>query len=293
GRADTSGGPHPPDGALRELTNEHYRLTCEASGRVASIIDLADGSELLDARAPWGFGEAIHERISSHEDRAAVWERGYLQIPYGKRRTDAPFARVGALAEAELVGVARGPVFASLTWRSRLPFVRHLETEIRLWRGLRRIDVTIRLNKQPCEAYEGLYVAFPFALAAPPRAFVHSCGATFEAEVEQLPGTCRDYYAVEHFAALQDDERWAVVCPVQAPLVQLGEITFGRWADHLRMSRAAIYSWLANNFWYTNFPGYQLGELSFSFAITTGNGGLDLAAAEAFAEAVRVGVTVK
>ena len=98
---------------------------------------------------------------------------------------------------------------------------------------------------------------------------------------------------VEHFAALQGADRWALVTPVEAPLVQLGEITFGRWADHLRMSRSAIYSWLTNNFWYTNFPGYQLGELSFRFAITTGTGRLDTAAATRFGEAVRVGPVVR
>jgi len=275
------------------LQNEHYRLAFEANGRVASVIDLATGEEQLDTRAPWGFAETIHEHIAGREDRAAVWERGYTQIPYGKRRTDAPFVREGALAGAELVGVQSGPVFASLTWRSSLPFVRHLETEIRLYRGLRRIDVIVRLDKQPCERYEGLYVAFPFAIEAPPRALLHSCGAVFEAEAEQLPGTCRDYYAVEHFAALQGADRWALVTPVEAPLVQLGEITFGRWADHLRMSRSAVYSWLTNNFWYTNFPGYQLGELSFSFVVTTGAGQLDTAAAARFGEAVRVGPVVR
>jgi len=274
------------------LENEHYRLRFEAGGRVASIMDLGTGEELLDGRAPWGFAETIHERIAGREDRSAVWERGYTEIPYGKRRTDAPFVREGALGEAELVQVQSGPVFASVTWCSRLPFVRRLETEIRLWRGLRRIDVTVRLDKQPCEAYDSLYVAFPFALEAP-RAFLHSCDAVFEAEAEQLPGTCRDYYAVQHFAALQGKDRWALLCPVEAPLVQLGEITFGRWADHLRITRGCMYSWLANNFWYTNFPGYQHGHLTFRFAITTGTGGLDLAEAAAFAEAVRVGLVVR
>lgn len=274
------------------LGNEHYRLVFERSGRLVSWVDLKTGAELLDARAPWGFAETIHERITSAEDRAAVWERGYLTIPYGKRRTDAPFARTGALASAELVGVETGPVFVSLTWRSRLPFVRALETEVRLWRGLRRLDVTVRLDKQPCEAYDALYVAFPFAMDPPLRAFVHSCDGVFEAEAEQLPGSCRDYYAVEHFAALQAEDWWAQVTPLEAPLVQIGEITFGHWADHLRVSRGAIYSWLTNNFWYTNFPGYQLGHLSFHFAITTGTGLLNPEAATAFGHAARVGLTV-
>ncbi len=283
-------GPAPTVEGLT-LRNEFYELAFSPCGRVLGITDLETGEELLDARAPWGFGETIHEHISGRQDREAVWERGYSAIPYGKRRTDAPFCREGALAQAQPAGTQAGPVFASMTWRSSLPFVRRVETEFRLWRGLKRIEVEVRLDKQPCEAYDSLYVAFPFQLDAP-RAVVQSCGAVFEAEREQLPGSCRDFYAVEHFAALEGEQGWAALCPVEAPLVLFGDFTFGRWADHLTLDRACFYSWLANNFWYTNFPGYQLGHLRFRFTLTTGRGPLDRAAAEHLGRQTRIGVVV-
>ncbi|MBU0609346.1 MAG: hypothetical protein KKI08_15780, partial [Armatimonadetes bacterium] len=144
---------------------------------------------------------------------------------------------------------------------------------------------------QAYENYEGVYVAFPFKLEGA-RALVHSCDAVFEAETQQLPGTCRDYYAVQDFAAMVNDEGWAAVCPVEAPLMQLGAITFGRWADHLRLDRACLYSWLTNNFWYTNFPGYQLGELTFRFAVAVGTGEFDHTHVQRLAEATRVGLSV-
>ena len=72
--------------------------------------------------------------------------------------------------------------------------------------------------------------------------------------------------------------------------MQLGEITFGKWADHLKLNRACIYSWLTNNFWYKNFPAYQLGHLRFRFALTTGAGEFDPEAAQALARGVRLGV---
>jgi hypothetical protein len=284
------GGPSPSVEGLT-LRNEFYQVAFSECGRVIEIVDLETGGNLLDARAPWGFGEVIHEQITGPQDRDAVWERGYAEIPYGKRRTDAPFRREGSLERARLAATQAGPAFASVTWESSLPFVRRVETEFRLWRGLKRIEVEVRLDKQPCEAYESLYVAFPFRLEAP-RGFIHSCGALFEAEREQLPGSCRDYYAVEHFAAFEGDGAWAVLCPVEAPLVQLGDLTFGRWADHLRPGRACFYSWLTNNFWYTNFPGFQLGRLDFRFALTTGRGALDRVAAERLGRQTRVGLVV-
>jgi hypothetical protein len=101
----------------------------------------------------------------------------------------------------------------------------------------------------------------------------------------------RDYYAVQHFAAVSGDEGWAVMAPVEAPLAMLGQLSLGQWADHLQMTRGCVYGWLTNNFWYTNFPAHQQGELRFRFSLTAGVGDLDLQAATEFGETVRVGVS--
>lgn len=280
------------DGAAVDFEdNEFFELQFDASGRLFSLVDKSLDRQLLDSRAPWGFGEVIRETITSPEDRAAVWERGYTQIPYACRRSDANFQREGSLANSRLVRIETGPVFDGVLIESELPYLRRIEVEYRLFRELPWLEVEVRLDKQAYERYEGLYVAFPFALDNP-RALVHSCDAVFEAEAQQLPGTCRDYYGVQDYVAMVGDQGWGAVCPVQAPLMQLGAITFGRWADHLRLDRACLYSWLTNNFWYTNFPGYQLGELTFRFAIAAGAGEFDQEHVQRIAEATRVGLSV-
>ena len=71
--------------------------------------------------------------------------------------------------------------------------------------------------------------------------------------------------------------------------MQFGQLNFGKWSDGLQLTRGGLYSWLLNNFWYTNFAGYQLGDLTFRFAVTTGAGELDVAAAAEFGRQVRVG----
>jgi len=278
-------------GLLDFEDNEFFELQFDENGRLFSLVDKSRDVQMLDARAPWGFGEVIRETITSPEDRAAVWERGYTELPYAYRRSDANFAREGSLANSRVVRVESGPVFDALIVASELPYLRRIETELRLWRELPWLEVEVRLDKQAYENYEGVYVAFPFKLEGA-RALVHSCDAVFEAQTQQLPGTCRDYYAVQDYAAMVNDEGWAAVCPVEAPLMQLGAITFGRWADHLRLDRACLYSWLTNNFWYTNFPGYQLGELTFRFAVAVGGGEFDPEHVQRLADATRVGLSV-
>ncbi len=177
------------------LENEYYQVCFDGAGRVTGVLDRETGRRLLDARAPWGFAEVIHESIAGAQDREAVWERGIPLILYGKRHIDATFQCEGSLAAGQVVCRQCGPVFASFTRRASLPFAPVVDTEVRLWRGVKRIDVEVRVAKQPHEAYESLYVAVPFEMAAP-RALIHSGGALFEAEREQLPGTCRDFYAL-------------------------------------------------------------------------------------------------
>ena len=72
----------------------------------------------------------------------------------------------------------------------------------------------------------------------------------------------------------------------------LTRITTGLWLDQLALGRASIYSWLMNNFWYTNFPGYQLGNLRFRFSLTSGRGSFNAGRAERFGRSVRVGLAV-
>ncbi|MBI3922876.1 MAG: hypothetical protein HY318_15755 [Armatimonadetes bacterium] len=276
------------------LQNEFYRISFDTeTGLVKSILDLTAQRELLDSTAPYGFGDTIHETIEGSQDRNALWDRSYVELPRGLRHTDAPFMRKRAADDAELLCVQQGPVFASVTARSKLPDARYLETEVRLWRGLRRIDVEVRVEKQSQERYESLYVAFPFALPNP-SAYIHSGGAVFKAEEEQLPGSCRDFYAVEDFVAVEGADGWAILCPVDAPLVQLGQIiNTGQWLDHLVLKRGCIYSWPVNNFWYTNFPGCQQGILKFRYSMTTGTGKLDTHVAASFGRGVRMGLTVR
>ena len=276
------------------LANEFYLLRHDpVSGRVLSLTDRTRGRELLDTAAPWSFAEVIHEKIAGSRDRRAVWEpdanfrppRG----PNGHRHRDARFVRTGSLGRSKVLESTCGAVMASLTTVSRLPYAPRVETEIRLYRGVRQIDVIVRVDKSIQTKYESLYLALPFALSHP-RAFIHSCDAVFEAGVEQLPGSCCDYYAVQDYVALAGDEGWAVTVPHEAPLVQLGDITFGRWADSLNLCTGHLYGWLTNNFWYTNFPAYQFGPLEFCYSLTTGTGALDTAHAGEFAQSARYGV---
>jgi hypothetical protein len=74
--------------------------------------------------------------------------------------------------------------------------------------------------------------------------------------------------------------------------VQVGDIHTGKWQRRLQFARNHVYSWFMNNMWFTNFPAYQEGEVTFTWSLTVNPGPFAPVAAAAFAQAARTGVAV-
>ena len=82
-------------------------------------------------------------------------------------------------------------------------------------------------------------------------------GVPLEPEREQLPGSCRDWYGIQRWAEVGNDEVSVTVAPLDSPLMQVGGITTGRWAQELDTSSAMLVSWALHNHWDTNFKASQ------------------------------------
>ena len=99
-----------------------------------------------------------------------------------------------------------------------------------------------------------------------------SCGGVpFTPFADQLPGTCRDYFAIDdwiHYATPAGHWLWV---SRDAPLV-----TFGEPEARLRRSDAPrdthqIAAMVFENFWYTNFVGDSHGVMEFRFDLAWRN----------------------
>ena len=61
----------------------------------------------------------------------------------------------------------------------------------------------------------------------------------------------------------------AAVVPLDAPLVNFGDIVRGNWPTEFQPKSSTVFSWLMNNYWATNFPASQGGDFVFRYAITS------------------------
>ena len=94
---------------------------------------------------------------------------------------------------------------------------------------------------------------------------VSSGGLGFTPFTDQLPGTCRDYFAIDgwaHYATPQGHWLWVTR---DAPLITLdGPHPKSRLtAPPARTGR--VLAILYDNFWYTNFQGDSPGVMEFQF----------------------------
>ena len=59
--------------------------------------------------------------------------------------------------------------------------------------------------------------------------------------------------------------------PVDAPLVNLGDINRGTWPEEFRPKSATAFSWVMNNYWHTNYQRVQTGDYTFRYILTSGS----------------------
>jgi hypothetical protein len=115
---------------------------------------------------------------------------------------------------------------------------------------------------------ESAYIAFPFAIDAPEFAYGSQVGWIDPAK-DELPGGSREWYLATTWAAVHNSQVTAAVAPIDAPLVTFGDIVRGNWPAEFKPASSAVFSWLMNNYWGTNFPAWQGGGYAFRYEITS------------------------
>jgi len=171
---------------------------------------------------------------------------------------------------------------------SEAPGCNKLSREIRLIAGLDRVEIINVIDKKRAEvrgkkgdwkhagqeAKEGLH--FGFAFHVPNGVMrIDVPWAVVRPETDQLPGACKNWFTVQRWVDVSNDQYGVTWCPVDAPLVEVGDITANllgsqpnpkAWINKLESSQT-LYSWVMNNHWHTNYRAYQEGLTTFRYAI--------------------------
>jgi hypothetical protein len=144
---------------------------------------------------------------------------------------------------------------ASLGWVTR---------QLEIWRDEPRVRFELKFLRLSSELPEAIFASFPLPVegAAPKTS---NAGVSFLPYTDQIPGSCRDYFAVDgwvHYASSRGDWFWV---SRDAPLITFGETNVLAKRIDAPEHTNRVLAMLFNNFWYTNFVANSNGEMDYQF----------------------------
>jgi hypothetical protein len=175
---------------------------------------------------------------------------------------------------AHLVVREAGPLVASIVAESDAPGCEKLLRKVRVVEGLDRIDIINSVTKKRVREVEGVHFGFAFNVPDP-EVRMNSPGAVVRPENDQLPGACKNWFSIERWVDVSNQNYGVTWSTSDAPLIELGGLTakLPRQQPHPEaylksiQPAATLYSWVMNNHWHTNYRADQAGWATFQYAI--------------------------
>jgi alpha-mannosidase len=254
-------GDAAAEGSARAEGNKlgHARLRValnETTGAIANLRCRGIDAELVDAGAGLGLNE-------------------YVYVP-GTDPKDAK--RCGPV---KITVKEAGPLVASLLVECDAPGCRKLTREIRVIDGIDRVELINVVDKEKVRTKEGVHFAFPLSVAEGVMR-MDIPWAVARPEVDQLPGACKNWFTVQRWIDTSNDQYGVTWATSDAPLVEVGSITAETpWIKTLQPTQT-LYSYVMNNYWFTNYKADQEGPTSFRYSLRPHAGGYNAIEAARF-----------
>jgi hypothetical protein len=231
-----------------------------SSGSIAGVFDKQLGRELVDSASPYKFGQYLYVTGGDSYPENSLYRFGAELKP--------PSLTVHGASSGALLSAKKTSIGIVATMSSSAPNTPSIQTEILMPDSEKAILITYRLHKERVLTRESAYVAFPFSVANPKFTYGSQTGWVNPAK-DELAGGSREWYLPTTWASVYNPQLTAAIVPLDAPLVAFGDIVHGKWPAEFKPASSAIFSWLMNNYWGTNFPASQGGDFTFRYAITS------------------------
>jgi hypothetical protein len=235
--------------------NAAYCLQWDSTG-IRSFVSRESGCDLL-AEATSSPGAPVYQIFPDADRRDAAG------FGYQPRRKPEQRLAGGAVSGVEVV--EHGEVLTRLRVQYAIAGASVYQVYFTLYSGLPQIGITVEMTKDAVMDPEGMYSAFPFAVAGG-KWYLDKAGALMLPGRDQLPGTCCDYYSVNHGAVLAGDRCGVAFTSLDAPMVTIGGIKLWDYTTSIDPS-GVLYSWLCNNKWETNFRAASAGFHEFRYVV--------------------------
>lgn len=256
------------------LTGGNYRIDFSAdTGVIHTLFDVKRGCALLKERTGAGVFSYRYDQYGSDDMTE------YLRS-YGFRFSDWGILDNGRAEYPECPHIVRTPAFKRceqsgntlrFTYRAcegdRIGDAETVVLTIIMPEGDDPVRVRVELkNKKATPYVESGALCMPLA-AEEPKYFINKTGSVLNPETDIEAGANHAFYALEYFAAAQDENALVSVVSHDSPLVSLGENGVYAFRQKYEKHTPELRFCLFNNMWGTNFPQWIEGDMAFEFDV--------------------------
>ena len=243
------------------LENSFYRVEIDTqAGAVCSLVDAETGRELVDGEGEWKLGQFVYEDFPIIEGERHDTNRIFKPGTF----------RRSSLRNVHVEKVENTPLWKSVTFSGDADGCLEpngLRVEVRLYHAEKRVELVYSCRKLDVITPEAIYVVFPFMQG---DLSYEVQGGSVRPGTDQIPGTAADWQTMQSYLTVKDGADYVVMSSPDVPLMQLGEINLGKWQQLPEFERPHVYSWVMNNYWWTNFHASQSGEWSWRYSLSSG-----------------------
>jgi alpha-mannosidase len=240
----------PPTGAIAHLTDKSANLDLVRSGdryKLNEYLYVTGGD-------PGSFikGSIKDNRILTADVTLPLPE---LEI-HRASLIDAPQAR-------------RFPWGTVVTIHSKASNTPEIVSTITLLDTKKQVNIQNDIEKTATLKKEGAYFAFPFDLKQPEMQY-QGATAWVNPVTDMLPGANRQWFTTQGGVFGKGTDNNVAWTSVEAPLITFEDINRGLWPESIQICNGTLFSYVMNNYWYTDTPAQQGGHFTFRYALTSG-----------------------
>ena len=269
------------DAQRRTIENRWFAVSFDTErGVVSSIVNKETGAELVDQKAPHGFGQYLYQRFSRHESQAYLNQYVFREYgPSHDRITGKVHYLPPDISHTDFsptnmeFDVQRAPMFIRGTLyprTSKEENAHNAALQVTLYKDMPAIDLKVSIiNKPATELPEAAWICLPFAVHDPSFK-IGRLGSVIDPERDLLFGSQCNFIWSNSGVTVSDKAGKGVgICPIDSPAVAFGRPDFMEFKPKFENLGSALYVHLFNNRWNTNFRSFWSGNLASEVRIWT------------------------
>ncbi len=224
---------------------------------------------------------AIRSLIRKKTNREFVSDKNYRGLNQYIYMPGRDPSKAVSVTEVQIKIKENGPLVSTFEIIAKAPGARQLVQEVSVINEMNKIAISNTVDKTKVREKESVHFAFPVEMPDGQMRLDVGTGM-IRPEKDQLPGANKDYMSMQRWVDVSDDQQGITMITNELPLIEVGELvnempyassnSFGgtsvekNWKEHSSLSNT-FFSYVMNNYWYTNYSAAQEGPATFHYAI--------------------------